>query len=174
MAPAMTPSEAMGANQRAAAADEPDLDGRGLRLAVVCGRFNDHVTRRLLEGVQRGLEALGVSDDQLSTVWVPGAFELPMAAKAFAESDAVDAIICVGCVIRGDTTHYETVAGECASGIQQAQLATGVPIVFGVLTTENLDQALVRSEGAGGHNVGEEAAATAVEMVQLLRRIRKV
>ncbi len=163
----------MGANARAATGNEPSLDGRGLRLAVVCGRFNDHVTQRLLEGVQRGLEGLRVSDSDISTAWVPGAFELPMAAKAFAESAAVDAVICIGCVIRGDTTHYETVAGECASGIQQAQLATGVPIVFGVLTTENLDQALVRSEGAGGHNVGEEAAATAVEMAQLLRRIHK-
>jgi len=140
---------------------------------VVCGRFNDHITQRLLQGVQRGFRALGVSDADISTVWVPGAFELPMAAKAFAESGSVDAVVCIGCVIRGDTTHYETVAGECASGIQQAQLATGVPIVFGVLTTENLDQALVRSEEVGGHNVGEEAAATAVEMAQLLGRIRK-
>jgi 6,7-dimethyl-8-ribityllumazine synthase len=163
----------MGANQRAAAANEPDLDGRGLRLAVVCGRFNDHITQRLLGGVLRGLQALDVSGADISTVWVPGAFELPMAAKAFAESGSVDAVVCIGCVIRGDTTHYETVAGECASGIQQAQLATGVPIVFGVLTTENLEQAVVRSEEAGGHNVGEEAAATAVEMAQLLGRIRE-
>ncbi|MDQ6696049.1 MAG: 6,7-dimethyl-8-ribityllumazine synthase [Actinomycetota bacterium] len=162
----------MGVDQRAASRDEPDLDGRGLRLAVVCGRFNDHVTRRLLAGVQRGLDAVGVADVDVCTVWVPGAFELPMAAKAFAESGATDAVICIGCVIRGDTTHYETVAGECASGIQQAQLATGVPIVFGVLTTENLDQALVRSQGAGGHNVGEDAGATAVELARLLRRIR--
>lgn len=163
----------MGANQRAATGDVPDLDGRGLRLSVVCGRFNDHVTQRLLAGVTRGLRELRVADADVSTVWVPGAFELPMAAKAFAESGEVDAVICIGCVIRGDTTHYETVAGECASGIQQAQLATGVPIVFGVLTTENLDQALVRSEGPAGHNVGEEAAATAVEMALLLRSIRK-
>lgn len=163
----------MGADERAVTSDQPELDGCGLRLAVACGRFNDHVTQRLLAGVQRGLAALGVSDGDISTVWVPGAFELPMAAKAFAETASVDAVICIGCVIRGDTTHYETVAGECASGIQQAQLATGVPIVFGVLTTENLDQALVRSEERGGHNVGEEAAATAVEMARLLGRIRK-
>jgi 6,7-dimethyl-8-ribityllumazine synthase len=162
----------MGANERAATSEQPALDGRGLRLAVVCGRFNDHVTERLLEGVQRGLKAVCVADDDVTEVWVPGAFELPMAAKAFAEAGSVDAVICIGCVIRGDTTHYETVAEACASGIQQAQLATGVPIVFGVLTTENLDQALVRSEEAGGHNVGEEAAATAVEMATLLRRIR--
>lgn len=163
----------MGANQRAAGGDRPALDGSGLRLAVVCGRFNDHVTNRLLDGVRRGLEAIGVADAHVCVTWVPGAFELPLAAKVFAEAGSVDAVICIGCVIRGDTTHYETVAGECASGIQQAQLATGVPIVFGVLTTENLDQALVRSEEAGGHNVGEEAAATAVEMATLLRSIRQ-
>lgn len=163
----------MGVDQRAEGRDETELDGRGLRLAIVCGRFNDHVTGRLLDGVARRLVTLGVADDDVTEVWVPGAFELPMAAKAFAESGRVDAIVCIGCVIRGDTTHYETVAGECASGIQQAQLATGVPIVFGVLTTENLDQALVRSEVAGGHNVGEEAAATAVEMALLLGKIRR-
>lgn len=163
----------MGANQRSATNRQPHLDGQGLRLAVVCGRFNDHVTERLLDGVHRGLDALHVADGDITTVWVPGAFELPMAAKAFAEADAVDAVVCIGCVIRGDTTHYDTVAGECAAGIQRAQLATGVPIVFGVLTTENLDQALVRSEDPGGHNVGEEAAATAVEMALLLRSIRK-
>ena len=151
---------------------EPRLDGSGLRVAVVCGRFNDHVTLRLLAGVERGLARTGVACDQVRVEWVPGAFEIPLVAKALAESGTVDAVIGLGCVIRGETTHYETVAGECAAGIQQAQLATGVPIVFGVLTTEDLDQALARSEGEGGHNVGEEGAATAVEMVGLLRRIR--
>ena len=150
----------------------PVLDGAGLRIAVVCGRFNDHVTVRLLDGVTRGLGAANVVDEAVTTVWVPGAFEVPLAAKTFAESGKVDAVIGLGCVIRGETTHYETVAGECAAGIQRAQLATGVPIVFGVLTTEDLDQALARSEPAGGHNVGEEGAATAVEMALLLRSIR--
>ncbi|MBV9950694.1 MAG: 6,7-dimethyl-8-ribityllumazine synthase [Acidimicrobiia bacterium] len=143
-----------------------------MRVAIVCGRFNDHVTIRLLQGAQRGLDAAGVGTDDVTVEWVPGAFEIPIAAKAFAESGKVDAVIGLGCVIRGETTHYETVAGECAAGIQRAQLATGVPIVFGVLTTEDLDQAMARSEDAGGHNVGEEGAATAVEMAQLLRRIR--
>ena len=101
----------------------------------------------------------------------PGAFEIPLAAKAFAESGSVDAVIGLGCVIRGATTHYEAVAGECAAGILRAGLATGVPIIFGVLTTETLDQALERSEGPGGHNVGEEGAQTAVEMVRLLERV---
>jgi 6,7-dimethyl-8-ribityllumazine synthase len=102
---------------------------------------------------------------------VAGAFEIPLAAKAFATSGQVDAVIGVGCVIRGATTHYEAVAGECAAGILRAALATGVPIAFGVLTTEDLDQALERSQGPGGHNVGEDAAQSAVEMVRLLQRI---
>ena len=106
--------------------------------------------------------------------WVPGAFEIPLAAKAFAESGSVDAVIGLGCVIRGATGHYEAVAGESAAGILRAGLATGVPIIFGVLTTEDLDQALERSEGPGGHNVGEEGAHTAVEMVRLLERIGAV
>jgi len=155
----------------AAGREAPELDGHGLKVAIVCGRFNDHVTTRLLDGAHRGLVASRVAEDDVQVEWVPGAFEIPLAAKAFAESGRVDAVIGLGCVIRGETTHYETVAGECAAGIQRAQLATGVPIVFGVLTTEDLDQALARSEDAGGHNVGEEGAATAVEMALLLRRI---
>ena len=103
---------------------------------------------------------------------MPGAFELPLAAKTWALSGGSTPSIGLGCVIRGETTHYESVAGECAAGIQQAQLETGVPIVFGVLTTENLDQALARSEGPGGHNVGEDGAKVAVEMAALVRRVR--
>ena len=150
----------------------PSLDGAGLRVAVVCGRFNDHVTATAARRRAARLAAAGVAADDVLLDWVPGAFEIPLAAKAYAESGKVEAVIGLGCVIRGETTHYETVAGECAAGIQRAQLATGVPIVFGVLTTENLDQALARSQDSGGHNVGEEGAATAVEMALLLRRIR--
>lgn len=148
---------------------EPDLDGSGVRVAVVAGRFNDAITHRLLDGVERGLDALGAPDPVVE--WVPGAFEIPLAAQAFARSGRVDAVIGLGCVIRGATTHYEAVAGESAAGILRAGLATGVPVIFGVLTTEDLDQALERSEGVGGHNVGEESAHTAVEMVRLLERI---
>lgn len=148
---------------------EPTLDGKGIRVAVVAGRFNDAITFRLLDGVTRALDALGAPAPVVE--WVPGAFEIPLAAKAFAESGSVDAVIGVGCVIRGATTHYEAVAGECAAGILRAGLATGVPIIFGVLTTETFDQALERSEAPGGHNVGEEGAQTAVEMVRLLERI---
>lgn len=149
---------------------EPELDGTGMRIAVVAGRFNDLITFRLLDGVERGLKALGAHPPVVE--WVPGAFEIPLAAKAIAVTGRVDAVIGVGCVVRGATTHYEAVAGESAAGILRAGLDTGVPVIFGVLTTEDLDQALERSEDAGGHNVGEEGAATAVEMVQLLRRVR--
>ena len=150
----------------------PTLDGAGLRMAVLCGRFNDLVTNRLLDGVARGLSACGVSPSDVTTAWVPGAFELPMAAKAHAESGRFDAVIVLGAVIRGETTHYDIVSGECARGVQDVQLATGVPVMFGVLTTEDLDQALARSEDAGGHNVGEECGLGAVEMVGLIRRLR--
>lgn len=149
--------------------NEPDLDGTDLRIAVVASRFNDHVTWRLLDGVRRGFTALGVTD--VVEHWVPGAFELPFAAKTIARSGAVDGIVCVGCVIRGETTHYEEVAGQCAAGIQQAQLDTGVPIAFGVLTTEDLDQALARSQQQDGHNVGAQAAHVVVEMAGLVRRV---
>src|SRR3954452_48089 len=136
----------------AAGREEPELDGRGLRIAVVCGRFNDHVTVRLLDGVRRGLAAVGVDPSCITEAWVPGAFEIPLVAKAFAQA-GVDAVIGVGCVIRGDTAHFEHVAGQCAAGLQQAGLDTGVPCIFGVLTTEDLQQALDRSMESGGHNV---------------------
>lgn len=152
---------------------EPTLDGSEMTVAVVSARWNSHVTMRLLDGARRGLAAAGVPDAQVVEDWVPGAFELPLAAKTWALSGRVDAVICLGCVIRGETTHYEAVAGECAGGIQQAQLETGVPIAFGALTVENLDQALARSEGPGGHNVGEDGAKVAVEMAALVRRVRQ-
>ena len=152
---------------------EPALDGSEMTVAVVSARWNSHVTMRLLDGARRGLAAAGVPDAQVVEDWVPGAFELPLAAKTWALSGRVDAVICLGCVIRGETTHYEAVAGECAGGIQQAQLETGVPIAFGALTVENLDQALARSEGPGGHNVGEDGAKVAVEMAALVRRVRQ-
>lgn len=151
---------------------QPSLDGRGLRIAVVCGRFNDLVTTRLLDGVRRGLSSCGVADGDVTVAWVPGAFELPLAARAHAESGAHDAVIVLGAVIRGETTHYEIVSSECARGVQDVQLATGVPVMFGVLTVENLEQAEARSEAAGGHNVGEECALGAVEMVGLIRSVR--
>jgi 6,7-dimethyl-8-ribityllumazine synthase len=163
----------MAGDHRAQGAPEPVLDGADLHVAVVCARWNSEITLRLLEGVRRGLASAGVAADRVTVDWVPGAFELPLAAKTWAQSGRVDAVVALGCVIRGETTHYEAVAGECAAGIQQAQLETGVPIAFGALTVENLDQAMARSEGAGGHNVGEDGAKVAVEMAGLLGRIRR-
>ena len=162
----------MAGDHRAEGAPPPVLDGAGLRIAVVSARWNSHITLRLLDGVRRGLAAAGVATADVTEDWVPGAFELPMAAKTWAESGRVDAVICLGCVIRGETTHYEAVAGECARGIQDAQLATGVPVAFAALTVENLDQALARSEPPGGHNVGEDGAKVAVEMARLVQRVR--
>ena len=149
------------------------LFGDGLRVAIACGRFNDFITDRLLAGAQDALARHGVDDGSITVAWAPGAFELPLVAQRLAVSEEFDAVICLGAVIRGATGHYEQVAGQCAAGIQRAQLDTGVPVIFGVLTTEDFDQALARSEGPGGHNVGEEGAAAAVEMATLVRSIGK-
>ncbi len=151
----------------------PTLDGTGLRIAVLCGRFNDLITHRLLAGACRGLLGTGVVEADITVAWVPGAFELPLAAKAHAESGRFDGVIVLGAVIRGETTHYEIVSGESARGVQDAQLATGVPIMFGVLTTEDLDQAMARSADAGGHNVGEECGRGVVEVISLIRPLRE-
>jgi 6,7-dimethyl-8-ribityllumazine synthase len=160
----------MSSNFRSANPAPAELDGSGMHIAIVCGRFNDLITNRLLAGAAKGLGALGVADEDVVVVWVPGAFEIPFAAKLLAETGRYDAVIGLGAVIRGDTPHFEYVAGECARGLQDAQLATGVPIVFGVLTTENLEQAMERS--GDDDNKGEEAARVAIEMADLARRIR--
>lgn len=159
----------MTAGDRPTAAPE-GLDGRGLRIGVVRARWNSQIVDRLAEGVGRGLASLGVDPADVVEVTVPGSFELPMGARILAASGTVDAVVCLGCVIRGETTHYELVAGESAAGIQQVQLSTGVPVAFGVLATEDEAQALARSEGAGGHNVGEDAAVVALEMARLAQR----
>lgn len=151
------------------AAVPEDLSGAGLRIGMIRARWNAKIVDQLVAGVERGLAATGVVD--VVNHSVPGCFEIPLAAKALASSGTVDAIVCVGAVIRGETTHYELVSGECGRGIQQAQLDTGVPILFGVLTVENEAQAEARSEGPGGHNVGEEAALGAVEMARLLQSL---
>lgn len=154
-------------DERALAPD--GLRGDDLRIGVVRARWNTGIVDRLAAGVERGLAALGVTE--VVNHSVPGSFEIPLAAKALASSGTVDAVVCIGAVIRGETTHYELVAGECGRGVQQAQLDTGVPVLFGVLTVENDAQAEARSEGPGGHNVGEEAAYGAVEMAHLIRRL---
>ena len=148
------------------------LSGAGLRIGVVRARWNAHIVDRLATGVGRGLAALGVDPSDVIDETVPGSFELPMGASLLATSGEVDAVICLGSVIRGETTHYELVAGEAAAGIQQVQLSTGVPVAFGILTTEDEAQALARSGGPGEHNVGEDAAVVAVEMARLAQRHR--
>lgn len=155
---------------------DPELDGSGLRVAVVAARFNSAITMRLWSGAVSTLAELGVAEHTVTVTWVPGAFEVPLAARTWAQSGRVDAVICLGCVIRGETAHFEYVAGQCAEGIMRTALDTGVPVVFGVLTTENVDQALARSvvddDVAGGHNVGSDAARVAVEMATWLRTMR--
>lgn len=146
------------------------LDGAGLRVGVVRARWNGAIVDRLADGVARGLKALGVVPEDVVEVSVPGSFEIPFGARTLARSGRVDAVVCIGAVVRGETTHYDIVAGECARGVQDVQLATGVPVAFGVLTTEDERQALARSEDPGGHNVGEEAAVVAVEMARLAQR----
>jgi 6,7-dimethyl-8-ribityllumazine synthase len=144
--------------------------GTGLRVGLVCGRFNDLITERLLAGALDTLERHGVADDDITVVWVPGSFEMPVTAKALAARDDIDAVITLGAVIRGATGHYDLVAGQAAAGIARAGLDTGTPVIFGVLTTETLEQALDRA-GAKVGNKGAEAAATAIEMVHVLRAI---
>jgi 6,7-dimethyl-8-ribityllumazine synthase len=142
------------------------------RVAVVVGRFNDLVTRLLLDGCLASLEAHGVDcASNVEVCWVPGAFELPVAAKAMARSGSFDAVVGIGAVVRGATTHYDAVVGGATSGLLGAGMDTGVPVVFGVLTCDTMEQALDRAGGKVG-NKGGEAAATAVEMANLLRDLR--
>ena len=149
----------------------PALDGRGLRIGIVSARFNDHIVTALRDGALRGLERVGVADDDIVEYWVPGAFEVALAAKALAQTGKVDAVICLGTVIRGDTPHFEYVCEAATHGIQDAQMSTGVPVMFGVLTLNTEQQAIDRS-GPGIDNKGDEAAIGAVEMALVLRTIR--
>lgn len=151
---------------------EGSLRGDGMRVAVVCGRFNDTITRRLLDGARDGLVRHGVDEGSITVAWAPGAFELPLVAQRFASSGECDAVITLGAVIRGATSHYDLVAGQCAAGVQRAQLDTGVPVIFGVLTTDTVEQAIERS-GTKAGNKGFECAMAAIEMVDLLRQLPK-
>jgi 6,7-dimethyl-8-ribityllumazine synthase len=147
-----------------------NLRGEGLRIAIACGRFNDLVTERLLAGAIDGLVRHGVDPAAITEVWAPGAFELPLVARRLAASGGFDAVITLGAVIRGATGHYEHVAGQCAAGIARASLETGVPIVFGVLTVETIEQAIERA-GTKAGNKGYESAETAIEMADLMRAL---
>jgi 6,7-dimethyl-8-ribityllumazine synthase len=140
------------------------------RFALVAARFNHFVVEHLVGGAVDGLKRHGVADDAIDLVWVPGSYEIPLVAKRLASGGRYAALICLGAVIRGDTDHYDYVAGEAARGVAQAALATGVPVVFGVLTCDTLEQAINRA-GAKAGNKGFEAALTAIEMVNLLRSL---
>lgn len=143
------------------------------RFAIVAARFNGLITESLLAGCRDAFQRHGVGEDRLDIAWVPGSFEIPLVARKLAETRQYAAVICLGCVIRGETGHYDHVAGQASAGIQQASLATGVPLVFGVLTTDTVDQALNRA-GLKSGNKGAEAAMTALEVVDLLARVEKL
>ena len=147
------------------------LDGTGLRVGIVAGRFNDFVSNNLVDGARTRLVAMGVADDDIDLAWVAGAFEVPLAARAMAESGRYDAVVCLGAVIRGETPHFDYVAGEAASGIMRAGHDTGVPVVFGVLTTDTVEQAMERAD-VGRGDKGADCADAAVEMVRLLATLR--
>ena len=150
--------------------DDVELDGSGLRIAVVVSRFNADVTRRLYDGCNEELGAKGVAD--ITIAQVPGCFELPLMAKHLAANGRFDAVICLGAVIRGDTPHFEYVSSATATGIQRAALDTGIPVVFGVLTVDNEQQAYDRVGGPAGHK-GREAALTAIEMARAMQRVKE-
>ncbi|MFP4416304.1 MAG: 6,7-dimethyl-8-ribityllumazine synthase [Fibrobacterota bacterium] len=146
------------------------LNASGRRFAIVAGRFNDLITRKLLEGAVDCLVRHGADHDAISVIWVPGSFEIPLAARKLAQSNNYDAIICVGAVIRGSTPHFDYVASEVAKGIAVSSLETGKPIVFGVLTTDTIEQAVERA-GTKAGNKGFDAAMTAIEMADLISKI---
>jgi 6,7-dimethyl-8-ribityllumazine synthase len=146
--------------------------GGGRRVAIVAARFNEVVTTRLVRGALDGLRVHGVADDDVDVAWVPGAFEIPLVARRLAAGGDYDAVICLGAVIRGDTAHFDLVAGEAARGIADVTRTTGVPVIFAVLATDDLAQAEARAGGAHG-NKGWEAARAALEMAALLDALPK-
>ena len=143
------------------------MDGKGKRFAIVISRFNELVTGKLLGGAQDFLTRHGVSADDIDQAWVPGAFEIPLVARKLAESGRYDAVVCLGCLIRGGTPHFEYISAQCSRGVMKVAEDTGVPTAFGVLTCDTLDQALERAGSKAG-NKGSEAAAAALETATLL------
>jgi len=149
------------------------LEARGLRIGIVLSRFNELVGEQLLEGALQTLVERGAERERIRVVRVPGAFEIPATLKVLAETGAYDALIALGAVIRGETPHFDYVAGECARGVREVSVASGIPIAFGVLTVNTLEQALVRAGANNGPNKGAEAALVAIEMADLFRRLRR-
>lgn len=149
---------------------EGKLTGEGIKVGIVNARFNEFITSKLLGGALDGLKRRGVREEDIDVAWVPGAFEVPLIAKKMAESGKYDAVIALGAVIRGATSHYEAVVSEVSKGVANVALQSGVPVLFGVLTTENIEQAIERAGSKAG-NKGSECAEGAIEMVNLIRQI---
>lgn len=149
---------------------EGNLIAQGQKFGIVAGRFNELITNKLLGGALDGLKRHGVRDEDIDVAWVPGAYEIPLIAQKMAQSQKYDAVICLGAVIRGSTPHFDYVAGEVAKGIAQVSLQTGRPVIFGVLTTENIEQAIERA-GTKSGNKGFDAAVTAIEMCNLITKL---
>ena len=152
---------------------EGNLIGTNLRIGIVVSRFNGFITTKLFDGAMDSLKRHGVNLDDVDVCWTPGAFEIPATAKRIAEKGKYDAIVCIGAVIRGATPHFDYVANESAKGIAQVGLNTGVPVIYGVITTDTIEQAIERA-GTKSGNKGAEAAVTAIEMANLYRQIDKV
>ena len=142
----------------------------GMKVGIIASRFNEIIVNKLLGGAVDGLVRHGVDEDNITAAWVPGAFEIPVIAAKMADSGKYDAIICVGAVIRGDTTHYDYVCNEVSKGVAQVGLATGVPVLFGIITTENIEQAIARAGSKAG-NKGYDCALSAIEMVNLMKQL---
>ena len=151
---------------------EGDLIGTGLKVGVVVSRFNSFITTKLLDGALDALKRHGVGQNDVDICWTPGSFEIPATAKRLAEKGRYDAIICIGAVIRGATPHFDFVANESAKGIAQVSLNTGIPVIYGVITTDTIEQAIERA-GTKAGNKGAEAAVTAIEMANLYRQIEE-
>jgi len=149
---------------------EGQLVSEGLKIGIIVARFNEFINSKLLGGALDGLKRHGVKEEDIAIAWVPGAFEIPLVAQKMAESKKYDAVICLGTVIRGNTTHYDYVCSEVSKGVAHVGMATGVPTIFGVLTTESIEQAIERA-GTKAGNKGFEAAVTAIEMANLLKNI---
>lgn len=148
---------------------EGNLIGTGLRIGIVAGRFNELIVSKLVGGALDALKRHGVNEDDVEVAWVPGAFEIPLIAKKMAESGRFDAVVTLGAVIRGATPHFDYVCNECAKGVASLSLSTGIPVIFGVLTTDTIEQAIERA-GTKAGNKGWEAASAAIEMANLSRQ----
>ena len=149
---------------------EGKVFGQGMKIGIVAARFNEFIVSKLLSGAVDGLVRHGVEEDDITAAWVPGAFEIPLMAEKMAQSGKYDAIICVGAVIRGSTSHYDYVCNEVSKGIAQVGLKSGIPVLFGVVTTENIEQAIERA-GTKAGNKGYDCALSAIEMVNLMRQM---